>query len=357
MSVTLDKFIEVLTEIGLMTEDEVLDFLDEIPLDQHPNTARRLVQLLHAHGRLSKFQAELMYKGKTKSLVIGNYVVLDRIGRGGMGKVYKARHRRMDRIVALKLLPFSVRNSPEAVKRFDQEIRAAARLFHPNIVTAYDADVSEDRYFLVMEYVDGKDLLKVVSRRGPLGIDEALDYTIQAAVGLAYAHRENVLHLDIKPANLILDKKGTVKVLDMGLARLDYAIPGKDTSEELIQNGKVMATVDYVSPERADDPKSVDHRADVYSLGCTLFYVLTGQPPYGGSSVLKRIKAHRIMPIPSLRTLRPEIPEALDAVYQKMVSKRPEDRQQSMDEVIADLRSAAELVTGREPPAAPDGAV
>jgi serine/threonine protein kinase len=356
MPLTLEQFVEVLSDIGFMAEGEVYDFLDDFPLGKEPTSARRLVQEMLQHNKLTKFQAELMFRGKTKSLVMGNYIVLDRIGRGGMGRVYKARHRRMDRVVALKLLPLSARSSPEAVKRFDQEIRAAARLSHPNIVTAHDADEDDGRYFLVMEYVEGKDLLRVVGQRGPLEIDVALDYVIQAAEGLAYAHAANVLHLDIKPANLLLDPEGTVKILDMGLARLDFANPGKDTSEELIQDGKVMATVDYVSPERADDPKAVDHRADIYSLGCTLYYLLTGRPPYRASSVLKRIRAHRVEPIPPLRSLRPEVPEALDAVYQKMVAKRPEDRQESMQEVIADLRAAGE-VASREDGAASSGIV
>jgi len=345
MAVTLGQFIEYLSDIGFMSVDEVHDFLDDLPLDKQPRSARRLVQEMLRRKKLTEFQAELMFKGKTKSLVVGSYIVLERIGRGGMGRVYKARHRRMDRIVALKLLPFSARQSPEAVGRFEREIRAAARLSHPNIVTAHDADEADGRYYLVMEYVEGRDLSTLVKEQGPLAVDTAVNYILQAAEGLAYAHSRKVIHLDIKPANLLLDKSGTIKILDMGLARIDDVVSATETApaEALIQNGKVMGTVDYVSPERSSDPAAVDHRADIYSLGCTLFHVLTGRPPFGGNTILKRIEAHRIKPIPSLRAMRDDVPEALDAVYQRMLAKNPDDRYGSMREVITRLRASVEL--------------
>jgi serine/threonine protein kinase len=242
MAVTLEQFIDYLAEIGFMSLEEVQDFLDDLPLNKQPHSARRLVDEMLRHDKLTKFQAELMFKGKTKRLVIGNYIILEKIGQGGMGRVYRARHRRMDRIVALKLLPFAARQSPEAVKRFDREIKAAARLTHPNIVTAHDADQADGRYYLVMEYVDGTDLLTLVKEQGPLSLDRALDYVIQAAEGLAYAHSQKVIHLDIKPANLLLDKSRTIKILDMGLARIDdLLMPGENApAEALIQDGKVM---------------------------------------------------------------------------------------------------------------------
>jgi serine/threonine protein kinase len=294
--------------------------------------------------KLTKFQADLIFKGKLKRLVVGNYIVVERIGQGGMGRVYKARHRRMDRIVALKLLPFAARQSPEAISRFDREIRAAARLTHPNIVTAHDADEAEGRYYLVMEYIDGVDLLTLVRKKGPLSVRRAVNYILQAGEGLAYAHDQKVIHLDIKPANLLLDKSGTVKVLDMGLARIDDLVGEieDEPAEELIQDGKVMGTVDYICPERSTNPEAVDHRADIYSLGCTLFHVLTGRPPYTGSTILKRIEAHRLQPIPSLRKYRRDVPKGLDAAYQRMMAKAPEDRQSSMREVIAELQPYAE---------------
>lgn len=344
MPLTLEGFIEYLSEIGFMDVEEVYDFLDNLPLNKQPQTARKLVQEMLRLGKVTEFQAETMFKGKTKRLVAGNYVIMERIGQGGMGRVYKARHRRMDRVVALKFLPSKARQSPEAIRRFHREIRAAARLAHRNIVTSHDADESEGRHFLAMEYVDGRDLLAVVNDEGPLPVETAVDYVIQAAEGLAYAHSQKIIHLDIKPANLLLDKTGTIKILDMGLARIDDVFSAAETApaESLIQDGKVMGTVDYIPPERSSDPQAVDHRADIYSLGCTLYHLLTGRPPFSGNTILKRIKAHRVKPIPSLLKARDDVPESLDAVFQKMLAKNPDDRYGSMAEVITHLRACLE---------------
>lgn len=354
MPVTLEEFIEYLSEIGFMDVEEVHDFLDDLPLNKQPQTARKLVQEMLRREKVTEFQAETMLKGKTKRLVAGNYVIMEKIGQGGMGRVYKARHRRMDRVVALKFLPSKARQSPEAIGRFDREIRAAARLAHRNIVTSHDADESEGRYFLAMEYIDGSDLLAVVNDGGPLPVETAVDYIVQAAEGLQYAHSQKIIHLDIKPANLLLDKTGTIKILDMGLARIDDVISAAETApaESLIQDGKVMGTVDYIPPERSSDPQAVDHRADIYSLGCTLYHLLTGRPPFTGNTILKRIKAHRVKPIPSLSKARDDVPESLDAVFQKMLAKNPDDRYGSMAEVITHLRACVE--SPDNPPAASD---
>lgn len=357
MPLTLDEFIEYLTDVGFMAADEIYDFLDDLPIHKQPGSARRLVQLMFAADKLTKFQAEQMLKGKTKRLVLSNYVILDRLGRGGMGRVFKARHRRMDRLVALKVLPWKARESPDAVRRFHREVKAAARLAHPNIVTAFDADEARGIHFLVMEYVDGRDLLTLVKEDGPLPVATAVDYILQAAKGLEYAHSVNVIHLDIKPANLLLDGYGTVKVLDMGLARIEDPISGAGgEAEALIQSGKVMGTVDYVSPERAYDPEAVDQRADVYSLGCTLYFLLTARPPYKGNTLKKRIRAHRSDPVPSLAARREEVSEGLDALFRRMVAKDPEDRQGSMAEVIAELAPFREGTDQRPEASKPDTA-
>ncbi|MHC4404930.1 MAG: serine/threonine protein kinase [Planctomycetota bacterium] len=344
MAVTLEEFVEYLAEIGFTSAEEVYGFLDDLPVQEHPTSARRLVKVMLAHKKLTKFQAEMIFKGRTKRLVLGNYVIEERIGRGGMGRVYKARHRRMDRLVALKVLPWKARESPEDIKRFHREMKAAARLAHPNIVTAFDADEARGIHFLVTEYVEGCDLLELVRQNGPLALGSALDYVVQAAEGLEYAHSVQVIHLDIKPANLLLDEHGVVKILDMGLARITDVIGGPvpEEGEALIQSGKVMGTVDYVSPERAHDPKAVDHRADIYSLGCTLYYLLTGRPPYRGSTLKRRILAHRLKPVPSLKAKCPEVPHRLDAVFRRMVAKAPEDRHRSMREVIDDLSASTD---------------
>ncbi|MGA2033283.1 MAG: protein kinase [Thermoguttaceae bacterium] len=322
-----------------MTHAEVQTFLTALPAEKRPADAETLAREMFRQGRLTKFQAQAIFQGKTRGLVVGNYVVQDTIGKGGMGAVYKARHRKMDRLVAIKMLPSSAMKSPEAVKRFEREVKAAARLSHPNIVTAYDADEHNGVHFLVMEYVEGQDLASIVKQQGPLPVATAVDYIVQAAKGLEYAHGEGVIHRDIKPANLLVDRKGTVKILDMGLARVDGTAGAID--EGLTRDGQVMGTLDYMAPEQAMDTHRADARSDIYSLGCTLHYLLAGRGPFTGETVGQKIVAHREQPVPSLRTLRPDVPESLDAVFVKMLAKKPQDRQASMGEVIAQLQGCA----------------
>jgi formylglycine-generating enzyme required for sulfatase activity len=222
MPVPLEQFLQQLLESGLMPADEVRAIQAGLPpeVPAHGDCqgfARELVRL----RKLTPYQAALVYQGKGQALVLGNYVLLDQLGRGGMGLVFKAQHRRMGRVVALKVMSAGAMKSPDAVKRFHREVQAAARLDHPNIVAAHDADEARGTHFLVMQYVEGADLSSLVKTHGPLPVEQALRCVIQAGHGLAYAHAEGVVHRDIKPANLLLDRNGTVKVLDMGLARID----------------------------------------------------------------------------------------------------------------------------------------
>lgn len=271
--------------------------------------------------------------------IFGKYVVLQKLGQGGMGVVLKARHQCMDRLVAVKMLPPSAMQAPESVQRFYQEVKAAAQLTHPNIVTAYDAGEHEGVHYLVMEYIDGQDLARIVQARGPLSVEDALDYTVQAARGLDYAHQRGIIHRDVKPANLLVDVEGTVKILDMGLARL-IEINGQDGGAAISSTGRILGSVDYLSPEQAEDADRVDERADVYSLGCTLHYLLTGRPMYDVDSIVQKLLAHREQPIPSLCAVRPDLPEALDEVFRRMVAKRPEDRWETMAHVMTALQHA-----------------
>ena len=327
-----------------MTAEEVEAFLGGFPADKRPKYSQDVARELVAAKRLTKFQAQAVYQGKTKSLVLDNYVILEKIGAGGMGQVFKAEHRRMQRVVALKVLTSTAMKSPEAVQRFQREVIAAAKLSHPNIVTAHDAGESGGIHFLVMEHVDGADLSSLVKKRGPLPVAEAVDYIRQAAEGLEYAHRQGVIHRDIKPSNLLLDANGTVKILDMGLARLEAAA---GESDGLTQSGQVMGTADYMPPEQVDDTRSADRRADIYSLGCTLYRLLAAKSPYSGSTFVQVVMSHRDKPIPSLQDVSPDVSDQLNSVFQKMLAKRPEDRQQSMAEVIADLDTCSRPVGSR----------
>jgi len=286
---------------------------------------RVLARNLLERGLLTPYQANQLLQDKGAELLLGSYVLLERLGEGGMGAVFKARNWKLGQVVALKLMHRERVRNAEAVRRFQREIYAAAQLNHPNIVRAIDADEVHGTHILVMEYVAGTDLAQLALQKGPLPVDQALSCIVQAAQGLAHAHAAGIIHRDIKPGNLLLDNKGTVKVLDMGLARIEGAdnAPQDGASPEgLTKSGSIMGTTDYMAPEQALNTKRADQRADVYSLGCTLWFLLTGRTLYGGETVMEKLLAHREEPIPSLRDVRPDVPAELDAVYLRMVAKK-----------------------------------
>jgi serine/threonine protein kinase len=331
------QLLDCLKESKLLSEEEMnraMNAASRAGADG-PSLARELVTA----GILTAYQLEAVCDRKYAELRLGNYDLLDRLGAGGMGTVFKARHRRMKRIVALKVLSRELVKEEILVRRFQREVETIARLSHPNIVMAYDADEDAAGPFLVMEFVNGRDLASVVEREGPLCVSAAVHCILQAARGLEYAHGQGIIHRDIKPANLLRDAGGTIKVADLGLARFTSlgdtgAAPGGIT-----QAGRILGTVDYMSPEQALDSAGVDHRADIYCLGATLHYLLLGKPPYQGQTMVATLLKHRDAPIPSLAEARQEVPAALDAIFRRMVAKAPADRYQTMTEVVRALEA------------------
>jgi serine/threonine protein kinase len=241
----------------------------------------------------------------------------------------------MRREVALKVLPRDLVKSPEALRRFHREVQAAAKLHHPNIAAAYDADEDDGVHFLVMELVEGPDLAGYVAEAGELPAPVAVQLTLQAARGLAHAHLQGVVHRDIKPANLVVNVQGTLKILDMGLAQLRSL--GADEGVELTHMGQAMGTIDYMAPEQAVDAHSVDHRADIYSLGCTMFYLLTGRPISPEGSMVQKLLWHQTASRPSLREACSDATERLDLIFQRMVAASADDRYSLMRDVVEDL--------------------
>jgi serine/threonine-protein kinase len=303
-----------------------------------------LARWLVDRGRLTQYQIDVIAGRESGDLRIGNYEVLGRLGAGGMGTVFKARHARMKRVVALKVLSASLIEDESFVKRFQREVETIARLSHPNIVLAYDADEAEAGPFLVMEFVQGRDLDSLVDEQGPLSIAAVVDYTLQAARGLAYAHAKGIIHRDVKPANLLLDSTGTIKLTDLGVARLTNS-DGATSVSGITETGGVIGSVYFMSPEQALDSTSIDFRADIYSLGATLYYLLVGDAPYQGPNMMAVLLKHRDEPIPSLAAARPGLPGLVDTLFHRMVAKAPADRYQTMSEVVSVLEALKESLS------------
>ncbi len=268
---------------------------------------------------------------------IGEYVIERMIGSGGMGRVYLAKHQTMQRVVAIKTLPPQQMAQASAVDRFYEEVRAAARLLHPNIVTAFDAGNSNGIHFLAMEYVDGDTLTNLVAKHGPMSIPDAIAAIRGAARGLAHAHAASIVHRDVKPGNLMRSIDGTVKVVDLGLASIASHAPINPSSSAASKDsGKLIGTIAFMSPEQLENPNLVDARSDIYSLGATLYFLLTGRPPYEGG-FLEQIRGHRHEPLPELFASRPDVDLRLEHVFRRMMAKRPQERYASLLEVLADL--------------------
>jgi tRNA A-37 threonylcarbamoyl transferase component Bud32 len=332
----LQALVDALREHELLSATK-LDELTAALQPQFPDPAALADELVR-RGWLTPFQTQRLLAGQARQLILGPYLLLEALGEGGMGHVFKALHRLMHRVVALKLIRPEHLPQPESVRRFQREMRALAQLFHPNIVIAHDADQVGDTYFLVMEYVAGTDLHRLVKERGPLPVDRACDYVRQAALGLQHAHERGLVHRDIKPANLLLTTEGeVVKVLDLGLALIGKSADEPEAATATSAPGQVMGTPDFMAPEQALGSHDADIRADIYSLGCTLYYLLAGRPPFAKGSALEKLLLHQQAEPVAVELLRPEVPEPLARVLQRMLAKQPAERHQTPAEVAAAL--------------------
>ncbi len=348
----LERFVTALYESEILPAAEIQAFFDSLGEEECPASAEDLAGQMIRRGMLTSFQAKALLDGKARGLVLGSYLVLDRLGKGGMSRLFRCMHRQMKRVVALKVLPPSSMKSPQSVERFQREVEAMARLSHPNVVTAFDAGEDKGLRFLAMEYVDGSDLGSLIADRGPLPVMTAVEYVLQAAQGLEYAHWHGMIHRDVKPENLILDWRGIVKVLDLGIVGLVDGLsePGKSESAPPPEERVAYGTPDYMAPELLTNSAPLGPGCDIYSLGCTLHYLLLGRPVFQGDTPEAKLLAHQHSPIPSLRARRSDVPVALDCLFQQMLAKRPEDRPATMSDVILQLQKCRALLaaTNRE---------
>ncbi len=350
---SVETLLAVLRRTQLLTPEQVKDIARE--LQPHYSDPYDLGQYLVEIDWLTPFQLQLLFAGRWDELTIGSYQILAQLGEGGISEVYKAWDTIKGREVALKVMRTQLAQRPDAERQFQRELEAVTRLSHPNVIKTYDAGLAGSVHYLAMEYVEGMDLDKFVRKVGPLPLEMACDYVRQAAQGLQHGHQLGLVHRDVKPANLFLlypplpPEPGApprrapdpvVKIIDWGLARLK---PAEGQSAVTVgdleaEKGALIGTADYIAPEQARDASLVDIRADIYSLGCTLYYLLTGQPPFPGASLMQKILQHQEAEPPAVQALRPDVPGEVGEIVQKMLAKKPEDRYQIPLLVVAPLR-------------------
>ena len=350
---SVDTLLTVLRRVQIFAAEQV----DEIERELIPHFVdpRELADHLVRTEWLTRYQADTLFSGEWEMLSIGSYTLLDRLGTGGVSEVYKAWDTARARVVALKVLHRHLADRRAAVRQFEREMLALPRLNHPNVIRTFEAERSGDLHYLAMEYVDGMDLSRFVQEVGPLSVENASEYIRQVAQGLQHAHQYGLVHRDIKPANLFLinppltstggasPRRGPdalVKIIDWGLTRIRAApetgktpVAGMDS-----EKGMLTGTADYVSPEQARDASVVDTRSDIYSLGCAFVYLLTGQPPFQGRTLMQKLMAHQQSAPPPLRVVRPDVPEELEQLIHKMMAKDPAERYQIPLLIVSPLR-------------------
>ncbi len=329
----LVDYVAAVKRTGLLRPESVDAALRQLTPQQRATSDREAINhlglLLIKRGLMTPWHHQRILAGQTRGFYVGKYTLLGHLGTGGMSSVYLAVHTRMQRRVAIKVLPPERARDSSYLGRFYIEGRAIAALDHANIVRAFDIDNQGELHYLVMEYVPGRDLHTLVAHDGPLDPKRAAEYIRQAALGLQYAHRRGLVHRDVKPANLLVDQTETVKLLDLGLARLKTV----SQSLTLLHQENVLGTADYLAPEQALDSHGADHRADIYGLGCTFYFLLSGHPPFPTGNVSQRLMAHQRQQPRSLFDIRADMPQELESLIGRMMAKKPQSRPQTAHDV------------------------
>ncbi len=346
---TVDEFVDLVKKSAVLDEPRLTGYLHKLKADPAtPKDLSGIAGLFVRDGLLTYFQAEQFLQGRWKRFTIGKYKVLEKLGSGGMGQVFLCEHKLMRRRVAVKVLPTAKAADPSSLDRFYREARAVAALDHQNIVRAYDIDQDENLHFLVMEYVDGSSLQDMVRKTGKMDVTRTCHYIYWSAIGLQHAHASGLYHRDIKPGNILVDRTGVVKILDLGLARFfndDQDLLTKKYDES------VLGTADYLAPEQAIDSHTVDGRADIYSLGATFYFLLTGNPPFAEGSVAQKLLWHQTRNPKPIREVRPEVPADIAAILEKMMAKKPEDRYETPEKLAEALLPFTQTPIGPPPEA------
>ena len=330
------EYLDCIRKSGLVPDDRLNAELDRLRLDRAmPATVDEMTAGLIEAGLITRFQSKQLKLGRYKRfMVAGKYKLLELIGVGGMGAVYLCEHVFMKRVVAVKVLPLEKLSDPSNLERFYREARAVAALDHPNIVRAHDIDKAESLHFLVMEYVDGGSMQEIVARFGQVDYVRAAHYMAQSAIGLHHANELGMVHRDIKPGNLLLDRSGVIKILDMGLAR--FFNDKTDNLTAKYDDKCVLGTADYLAPEQALS-NVVDIRADIYALGGTFHFMLTGQSPVPEGTIAQKLVFHQTENPKPVTDYRDDVPAELLAVLERMMRKNPNERYQTPLEVAEAL--------------------
>lgn len=340
MSIQMSRtsFLQMLAQSRLLSETQLRN-LDEQLAGRTGVTARDICDRLVAREWITEWQAEKLLQARYRGFFLGPYRLLNRIARGGMSTIYAARHVDSGEVHALKVLPLARTRKASYLARFLREAEITQRLDHPHIVRVFGiysvTDGQDPVHFMAMERLEGRDLAEIVSSEGPLPFRQAADLIRQAAEGLEYAHAAGLVHRDIKPGNLFLTSQQSIRILDLGLAQ-DF-----DSAENLTRDfdERVLGTADYLSPEQASDSHTVDRRADIYSLGCTLFFLLTGLPPFHEGTLVQRLVAHQTKTPPSVTEYRQDVPQPLLEILGEMMRKDRQDRIGSAAEVAEQLNA------------------